>query len=91
MAWAVNRKVKHMVRAVHWLGRCGGIHLYQRCNPRFPRSQAVSIYIIGIHNAHGDEQIDCLHDVSTLIRERPRGSKVAILGDMNCDQLPTMS
>ena len=41
--------------------------------------------------AHGDEQFASLADVAFLIRTRPRGSQIAIFGDINVDQLPTFS
>jgi len=41
--------------------------------------------------AHGDAHATSQSDVAFLIRTRPRGSQVAVVGDINVDQLPAMS
>jgi len=63
------------------------LHLTQRTAVDTER---ISVFIVGIHNSHGDAQIDTLADASYLTRHRPRWSKVVVIGDFNVDQLPSL-
>ena len=49
----------------------------------------VNLFVVGIHNSHGEAQIDCLADLAYLLKKRPWGSRVLLVGDWNVDQLPT--
>ena len=88
MAFLIRKDMGKYVRSCKWRGRCGAIHLCDRQNSS---RHAVNLYILGIHGAHGDLLIDTLADLASLIRLRPFGSKVAIVGDFNVDMLPTFT
>ena len=64
------------------------MHLFQR-DPVLGNHS--NIYILGIHVAHGDLQIDTLSDIAFLLRHRPWGSRVLVAGDWNIDQLPPLA
>ena len=87
MAFVIHANILHLVRAIVTRGRCMAVHLFQRTAD--PDKQ-VSLFILGMHNAHGDAQIDVLSDAAYLIKNRPRGSRVCIIGDTNVDQLPAL-
>ena len=83
--FSIKRRFRHMVRSIAWKGRCGAVHMFQK---DAASGQRYSLYVIGVHNPHGDAQIDTLADVSELMRKRPWDSKVLVVGDFNVDQLP---
>ena len=62
------------------------IHLFHRTERDVGAS--INLFITGVHNAHGELQLDVFNDVALLARRRPWGSKLFIFGDFNCDQLP---
>ena len=88
MQFIIRHKFRHTVKSVTWRGRCGALHLFQH---DATYGKHLSIYVIGVHNAHGDLQIDTLADVAYLLRKRPWGSKLLAAGDWNIDQLPTFA
>jgi hypothetical protein len=88
MQFVVKHSVKHLVRNVTWRGRCGALHLFQKGHNS---TGALNLYILGVHNSHGDLQVDTLADVAYLLKHRPRGSKVPVAGDWNVDQLPMLT
>ena len=51
MAWLVSPPYEKFVVAVHWLGRCGCLHLRL---PHISSSGYSEIVILGIHGGHGD-------------------------------------
>ena len=90
MQFIVRRRVRHLARNVSWKGRCGALHLFRRDTNTLTNNH-INIYIIGVHCPHGDEQVDTLADLAHLLRRRPGGSKVLVVGDWNIDQLPVLS
>ena len=89
MAFVVHRRLKFIVHGdPTWVGRCGGMHLYQKFAPT---SQAFNYFVIGAHFAHGELCADSMLEVATLVKNRPRGSTVIVTGDFNIDQLPACS
>ena len=88
MKFIVRQCLRQMVRSITWRGRCGALHIFQR-GPVLGNHS--NIYIIGIHVAHGDLQIDTLSDIAFLLRHRPWGSRVLVAGDWNIDQLPSLA
>ena len=88
MQFTIRRRFRHLARNVTWKGRCGALHLFNR---NTGSGKNFNLYIIGVHNSHGEEQIDTLSDISHLLRHRPWGCKVLLVGDWNVDQLPTLA
>ena len=86
MALIIHARLKSAVRSCLTLGRCVAVHLFHRAEG--DTGATMNMFIIGVHNAHGDLQLDALNDVASLARRRPWGSKLFICGDLNCDQLP---
>ena len=87
MAIIIHHSITHLVRSISSRGRCMAVHLFQRTASA---EEVISLFIVGIHNSHGDAQIDTLADAAFLVRKRPRGSKVVVIGDFNVDQLPSL-
>ena len=87
MATVIHQSIKHLVRGISTRGRCMAVHLDQRTAQA---NEVISLFVIGIHNSHGDAQVDTLADVAYVIRRRPRWSHVVIAGDLNIDQLPAL-
>ena len=85
MKFLIRRRFQHMVRSVVWKGRCGALHLFQRGTIG---GQHFNVFVVGVHLSHGDLQIDALSDAAHLLRMRPWGSKILVVGDFNVDQLP---
>ena len=88
MVLYLHRNRRHWVKSVCWQGRAVRVHLLTRRADGMP---VHNISFIFVHMAHGEEQGITLADVAYLIRTRPRGSKVTVLGDINVDQLPACS
>ena len=66
MEFIVKSSIKHLVHAISWRGRCRALHLFQKgrtCD------EALNVYVIGVHNSHGDLQVDVLKDLAHLIRK----------------------
>ena len=87
MMFAVHRRLGRCINFVSWRGRCGAVHLIQR---NATNSLAFNIFCIGVHGAHGDLLPDTIADLAFLMKSRPFGSQVVILGDWNVDMLPTL-
>ena len=91
-SWAVvfviRNSMAKAVRSCTWRGRCGAVHLRQQVSPL---GTGFNIYIIGIHGAHGGSLPDTSADLSFLVRRRPYGSQILIMGDWYIDLLPTLS
>ena len=50
-------------------------------------TQLVNLFLIGIHNAHGEAQLESLTDFAWMVRRRPWASNVVAVGDWNVDQM----
>ena len=88
MQFVIRDKFKPLVWSIHWRGRCGGIHFFQRRTNDVP---GVNLFIVGVHNSHGELQADVLADFAWMVKRRPYGTKVLAVGDWNVDQLPTLA
>ena len=84
----VHRLRRHWVKSVCWQGRAVRVHLLSRQSDGVP---SLNLSVIFTHIAHGEDCPDSMADLAYLIRSRPRGSKVSVLGDINVDQLPSLS
>ena len=87
MAWVIRKSVESLVRGIRWRGRCGALHLYHKPNAVSP---GVNLCLTGVYAAHGDLLCESLADASWLIRQRPFGSPVIMLGDWNVDILSSL-
>ena len=88
MAWVVNRAYQAHVQSIDWHGRAGSILL--EVATRQGGKSSASLYLVGLHGAHGDELQDSLTDAVVLVRRKPRHSQLVVLGDWNVDLLPTL-
>ena len=88
MTLYINKSRRHWVKSVCWQGRAVRVHLLCKRTDSMPFHNTS---IILVHMAHGEEHAATTTDVAYLIRTRPRGSKVTVLGDINVDQLPVSS
>ena len=84
IAWAINRSLHRHLKDVAWNGRAGCILLENG------RSRT-SLFVVGVHGAHGSALLESLTDVAALCRKKPRHSQLMILGDFNIDLLPTLA
>lgn len=85
MCWLVPHASKPLVREVTWLGRCGRITLTSPSTPSGPNARAMSI--IGVHVPHGELINEALHDIVSLVKNRPPLSEWMVIGDWNVDQM----
>ena len=90
MLFVVRSCMSEFVQSCVWRGRCGAIHLRQR-STLDGTNICMNLYVVGVHGGHDALFADTLADIACLVRRRPFGSRVMILGDWNVDLLPTLS
>ena len=86
MLFVIRARFQQFIRSVTRRSRCGAIHLSQRASDS---NKAVNLYLVGVHGAHGDLLMDTFADLAVLVRKRPFGSKLVMVGDWNVDLLET--
>ena len=74
MAWAVSPSILHHLRIIDWWGRLGCIVSQKPHHPQL--SLPCSLFVVGIHGGQGNTLNECLTDVVTLVRRKPRDSKL---------------
>ena len=87
MMFVIRNSFSSFVKSVSWRGRCGAVHLHRICSTE---ALCFNIVCIGVHGAHGALLSDTFSDLAFLAKNRPYGSQVLILGDLNIDLLPTL-
>ena len=80
MSSIIHNRLRRFVRKVVCHGRCMRVYLFDGCT--------VHISCVCIHGGHGEALLGSLADASLLIRSRPSGSRILMIGDQNVDQLP---
>ena len=88
MMFVVRSWVAICVRKVTWRGRCGGIAFKSW---GLGDALQLNVFVIGVHCGHGPLLLDSLADIAWLAKRRPWGSKLLVIGDWNCDMLPSLS
>ena len=74
-----------VVRDVRWRGRCGMAHISVRT---LANSTAEDIFCLGVHAPHNQQSHDeFIADVLSLTAERPKSSRLVLMGDFNHDLL----
>ena len=85
MQVCIRSAARHLVQDVIWLNRCGAVHFFQRSKDLHA---GINLYLVVVHNSHGDFQDEVILDVADLVRQKPLGADVCIIGDWKIDQLP---
>ena len=88
LAFVVRRRFEPLVKQVRWQRRCGAIDFLQAGEGG---RSGLNVWLVGLHGAHGELCTDVLADAAALVKARPRGSAVAVAGDINIDILPTLA
>ena len=84
MCFFVQRHAEGKIKSALWRNRCGALHF---AGTDAFSNQPFNYFIIGVHAPHHDLE-DFYADVAFLYHQRPRGARVAIIGDWNADLLP---
>lgn len=84
-AWVVNGRLAHTIRQVRWESRCGSILLGNG------GGEDPMLCASGMHGSDADDKSDDLAAVAALWRQRLRPSMCTAIGDLNVDQLPSLS
>ena len=85
MQICIRAAAHHLAQDVIWLNRCGAVYSYKK---HASKQYSINLYVIVVHNSHGDLQDEVLLDVANLVRRKPLGADISIIGDWNIDQLP---
>ena len=65
-----------------WEGRSGALRVKAGSDPKY------SLWVVGVHGAHGDLFDQTLVDLTSLLSAKHRLAQIVCVGDWNVDQLP---